>query len=92
MKVGDLIRVSECSNSPRLTEQLELDVEGNRNIPCSCDFCEKDSTRMGIILEAWIDENDETSIIVEFDIGERTFWSSTHSKWNTSKIEMINEI
>ncbi len=92
MKVGDLVRVAMCHDHPKLVQELALDAEGNRNIPCSCIFCVNDSNRIGLVSESWIDEDDATSIIAEFDFGEQTFWSSTSGKNNTGRLEVIGTL
>ena len=37
-----------------------------------CFFCQQQSNCMGIIMDAWIDSDDERAVNVQFDVGE---WS-----------------
>lgn len=64
-------------------------------VPCSCVFCISKSTRVGLVTESWIDENDKTSVIAEFDFGEQTFWSSyaaNTTKNSVQDLEIISRV
>jgi len=69
MKVGDLIRVPPCTND---------------NHSCGCIFCDKNSTRIGIVISsdsrAYINPG---HLEVKFDIG---IWSLT-----PDEVEIISE-
>ena len=74
MKVGDLIRVPPCTNA-----------KGNPPYhPCGCIFCDKNSTRVGIVISsdsrAYINPG---HLEVKFDIG---IWSLT-----PDEVEIISE-
>ena len=76
---GDLVKVStECIGK-------EVYVNGNCTVTkCCCFFCINDSAPetagIGLVTSAWIDEDDEQAVIVEFPIGEWVFRGKERSE------------
>ena len=56
-KIGDLVYYSHRQEFPE----------------CSCTYCKKHGGSYGIITEAWIDEDDTTALIIDFDEGPAVF-------------------
>jgi len=53
---------------------------------CVCIFCQKKSSRVGLIVESWVDENDELSYMAEFDFGLWSLWSHTFAENNIVRL------
>jgi len=62
MKVGDLVKVKDCSERDEVMIRSGLDFE------CSCVFCNYNSTRIGVVVATTPLTYDQW--VVMFDFGE----------------------
>ena len=75
-RIGDLIRMKDCP--PPIVHPQGV-------IPCMCDFCRSDSSRIGVVIGTVPLTHD--SWIVQFDFGE---WRLEATDITNGDVEIVN--
>lgn len=76
MKIGDLIQPKEHDCSPTW----------------NCPFCQGGLSKTGLVLESWIDLDDNESVIAVFETEEMVIRKGTSTPWmNISFYEVLND-
>ncbi len=75
MKIGDLVKVKECTRTDWGYEELDL--------PCACAFCHTNSSRIGVVTGPA--PHDQWHVM--FDFGE---WRLSDFDIESGDVEVIN--
>jgi hypothetical protein len=80
MKVGDIVRITDCDD----------EAAGIGGRPCNCFFCRGNSNRLGLVTEYLGSNDNEPRFNVRFDIGHWTLFDADITRNNAEVISVAS--